>query len=70
MANLNGCDDAHGGLAQRGMKTVSEEGRSDANTLKSTPIICHMARRVGVSVSIASVKDWSLTPRIAPDCLL
>ena len=29
----------------------------------STPIICHMARSVGVAVSIASVSEWNFTPR-------
>jgi hypothetical protein len=29
----------------------------------STPIICRMARPVGVAVSIASVSEWNFTPR-------
>lgn len=29
----------------------------------STPIVCHMARRVGVVVAIASVIDWKAIPR-------
>ncbi len=34
-------------------------GRSSS---ASIPAICHMARPVGVSVSIASVNDWKATP--------
>jgi len=35
----------------------------DRSSSASTPIICHMARPVGVAVSIASVSEWNFTPR-------
>ena len=36
---------------------------SDLSSSARTPIICHMARPVGVAVSIASVSEWNFTPR-------
>jgi len=35
---------------------------NDRSSSASIPTICHMARPVGVSVSIASVSDWKATP--------
>jgi hypothetical protein len=36
--------------------------RCDNISSARTPIICHMARPVGVAVSFASVSEWNFTP--------